>query len=60
MFIFEKNWIRTGAGYLFYFYNKISLRVIQGVTNDGGCALIATVSIFTKKSKLFRQYVLQR
>jgi len=29
IFIFEKNWIRTGSGYLFDFYNEISLRVIQ-------------------------------
>jgi len=33
--IFEKNWITTGFGYLFNFYNEISLRVIQDVTNDG-------------------------
>jgi len=25
IFIFEKNWIRTGSGYLFDFYNAISL-----------------------------------
>jgi len=35
IYIFEKNWIRTGSGYLFDFYNEISLRVIQDVTNDG-------------------------
>jgi len=28
VFIFEKNWIRTGSGYLLNFYNKISLKVI--------------------------------
>jgi len=35
IFIFEKNGISTGSGYLFDFYNEISLRVIQDVTNDG-------------------------
>jgi len=34
--IFEKDWIRTESGYWFDFYNKIFLRVIQDVTNDGG------------------------
>jgi len=29
IFIFEKNWIMTGSGYLFDFYKEISLRVIQ-------------------------------
>ena len=29
IFIFEKNWIRTGSGYWFDFYNEIFLRVIQ-------------------------------
>jgi len=28
IFIFEKNWIRTGPGYLFNFSNEISLTVI--------------------------------
>jgi len=41
IFIFEKNWIRTGTGYLLDFYNDISLRVIQDGTNDGGCVFIA-------------------
>jgi len=36
----------------------ISLRVIQDVTNDGGSVFFAMVLIFTKKSKLFCQYVL--
>jgi len=31
-----KNSIRTGPGYLFDFYNEISLREIQNATNDGG------------------------
>jgi len=56
IFIFEKNWIRTGSGYLFYFYNEISLKVIQDVTNDDGSVVFAMVFIFTKKSKLFCQY----
>ena len=28
IFIFEKNWIMTGSGYLYDYYNEISLRVI--------------------------------
>jgi len=40
IFIFEKNWITTGSGYLFDFYNEISLRVIQDVTNDGASVLL--------------------
>jgi len=41
VFIFEKNWIRTGPGYLFAFYNESSRRVIHDVTNDGGSVLFA-------------------
>jgi len=41
IFIFEKNWIRTGSGHWFDFYNEIFLRVIQDVTNDGGSVLFA-------------------
>jgi len=29
IFIFEKNWIRTGSGYLFDFYNEIFQRVLS-------------------------------
>jgi len=43
---------------LFDFYNEIFLKVIQDVTNDGGSVFFAMVFIFTKKSKLFCQYVL--
>ena len=43
IFIFEKNWIRTGSGYLFDFYNEIFLRVIPDVTNDDGSVLFAIV-----------------
>jgi len=32
--VFDENWIRTGSGYLFDFYNEISLKVIPDVTND--------------------------
>jgi len=38
--IFEKNWIRTGSGYLFDFCNEIFLRVIQDVTNDGAVVFL--------------------
>jgi len=51
IFIFEKNWIRTG--YLFDFYNEIFLRVIQDGTNDGAVAVFAMVFIFTKKQNYF-------
>jgi len=57
-FIFEKNLIRRGSGYLFDFYNENSGRVIQDVTSDGGSVFFAKVVICTKKSKLFCQYVL--
>jgi len=53
IFIFEKNWIRTESGYLFDFYNEISLKVIHDVTNDCGSVLLAMVFIFTKNAKLF-------
>jgi len=48
IFIFEKNWIRTGSGYLFDFYNEISLRVIQDVTNDSACVFFTEVFILQK------------
>ena len=35
IFIFDKNWNRTGSGYLFDFYNEIFLRVIQDVLIRG-------------------------
>jgi len=41
IFIFEKNWIRTGSGCLFDFYNEISQRVFQDVTNDGSSVFFA-------------------
>jgi len=44
----EKNWIRTGSGYLFDFYNEIFQRVIHDVTNDGTVILFAMIFIFTK------------
>jgi len=53
IFISEKNWIRTGSGYLFDVYNEISLRVIQDVTNDGGSVFFAVVFIFTKNQNYF-------
>jgi len=45
IFIFEKNWIRTGSGYWLDFYNEIFLRVIQDVTNDGGSVFFAMVTV---------------
>jgi len=44
IFIFEKNWIRTGSGYWSDFYNEIFLRVIQDVTNDGGSVFLTVFS----------------
>ena len=49
IFIFEKNWTR----YLFDFYNELSLRVIQDVTNDGGRVFFAMVFIFTNNQNVF-------
>jgi len=51
--IFETNWIRTGSGYLFDFYNEISLRVIQDVPNYGGRVFFAVVFIFKKSHNDF-------
>jgi len=52
--IFEKNWIRTGSGYLFDFYNKIFLREIQDVTNDGAVVFFTImIFIFTKNKNEF-------
>jgi len=53
IFIFEKNWIRAGSGYLFDFYNEIFLRVIQDVTNDGAVVFFAMIFIFTKNQNNF-------
>jgi len=53
IFIVEKNCIRTGSGYLFNFYNKIFLRVIQDVTNDGAVVFSAMIFIFTKNQNDF-------
>jgi len=39
IFICEKKWIRTGSGYFFDFYNEISRRVIQDVTNAYVCVV---------------------
>ena len=47
IFIFEKNWIRTGSGYLFVFYNEIFRRVIQDVTIDGAVVFFAMIFIYT-------------
>jgi len=47
IFIFEKNWIRTGSGYWFDFYNEIFPRVIQDVTNDGGSIFFAMFFILS-------------
>jgi len=48
---------KIGTGYLFDFYNEISMKVIQDVINNGGSVFFAMDFIFTKKSKLFFQYV---
>ena len=48
IFILEKNWIRTGSGYLFDFYNEIFLRVILDDTNDDAVVFFAVIFIFTK------------
>jgi len=48
----NKNWIRTGSGYLFDFYNEIFLRVIQDVTNDCAVVFFAMIFTFTQKIKM--------
>jgi len=58
IYFWKKNWIRTGSGYLFDFYNEIFLRVIQDVTNAGAVIFFPMIFIFTKKSKWFCQCVL--
>jgi len=52
-FFFEKHWIRTGSGYLFDFYDKIFMRVIQDVTNDGAVVFFAMIFMFTKNQNDF-------
>ena len=49
IFIFEKNWIRTGSGYLFDFYNEIFLRMVKDVTNDGAVVFFAIMIFILKK-----------
>jgi len=44
---------KIGPGYLFDFYNELSLRVIQDVTNDGGRVFFAMVFIFTNNQNVF-------
>ena len=56
IFIFEKNWIRTGSGYMFDFHNEIFLRVIQDQMSHGhyGASVFFTVVfIFTKNQNDF-------
>ena len=50
---FFLNCIRIGSGYLFVFYNKISRRVMQDVTNCGGSVFFAMVFICTKNQDCF-------
>ena len=50
IFIFEKNWIRTGSVYLFVIHDKISLRVTQDVTNNGG-SVFFTMDFLSTKNK---------
>ena len=57
IFIFEKNWFRTGSRYLFDFYYESFLTVIQDVTNDVAVVFFAVIHIH-KKSKWFCRYVL--
>jgi len=47
IFICETNWIRTGSGYWYDFYNESFLRVIQDVTNDGGSVSFAMLFILS-------------
>ena len=50
IFIFEKNWIRTGSVYLFVIHDEISLRVTQDVTNNGGNVFF-TMDFLSTKNK---------
>ena len=50
IFIFEKNWIRTGSVYLFVIHDEISLRVTQDVTNNGG-SVFFTMDFLSTKNK---------
>ena len=47
----KKKWIRTESGYLFDFYNEISRRVIQDVTNNGVSVFFA-MALICKKIKI--------
>jgi len=47
IYIFEKNWIKTGSGYWFDFYNEIFLRVNRDVTIDGGSVFFAMFFILS-------------
>jgi len=49
IFIFEKNWIRRGSGYLFHSYNEIFLIVIK----DGAVVFFAMIFIFIKNQNDF-------
>ena len=44
---FWKNWIRTGSGYWFDFYNEFFLRVIQNVTNNRGSVFFPMIFILS-------------
>jgi len=53
IFIFDKNWIRTGSAYLFDFYYEVFLRVIQDVKNDGAVVFFAMIFIlYSQKIKM--------
>jgi len=54
--IFFFNWKRTGSGYLFDFYNEISLRVTQdvSVTIDGATS-VAISYVLRQISDVLRQ-----
>jgi len=53
IFIFEREWIRTGSGYLFDFYNEVFLRVILDVTNDGAVVFFVMILILKKNQNDF-------
>jgi len=43
----------SGSGYLFGFYNKIFLRVVQDVTYDGAVVFFTVIFVFTKNQSDF-------
>ena len=53
IFIFEREWIRTGSGYLFDFCNEVFLRVILDVTNDGAVVFFVMILILKKNQNDF-------